>query len=162
MWMTSPRAGRPEAAALIWDWRAETPAAPKAESAGRARLHGSLQALVAAAIGGAIFVWLSQTVGTVVLTVAAIVGFSALVAPTTLYAAIQRLFMLLGQWTGRALAWVMLVPLFYLFFFPFGLLFRRGRRDRMRRWFDGEDAGSSYWEPHEGITAASAARTRQY
>jgi len=55
---------------------------------------------------------------------------------------------------------LLLVPIFYLAFAPFGLLLRRGRRDRLRRRLDPEAA--SHWEPHEGPTAGSGSMRRQY
>ena len=70
------------------------------------------------------------------------------------------MFLRLGHWTGIALAWLLLVPIFYLAFLPFGLLLRRGRRDRLRRRLDPDAV--SYWEPHDGPTAASGSRDRQY
>ena len=44
---------------------------------------------------------------------------------------------------GRLLAVLFLTPVFWLFFVPFGLLLRAGRRDRLERWFD--PAAPSYW-----------------
>ena len=41
----------------------------------------------------------------------------------------------------------MKIPLFYIFFLPFGKLLRRGRRDRMQRYSDEE--AKSYWETPE-------------
>jgi hypothetical protein len=50
------------------------------------------------------------------------------------------------------------VPIFYLLFAPFGELLRRGRRDRLHRYF--EPDAESYWEPHMVIRSSS--RERQY
>jgi hypothetical protein len=66
----------------------------------------------------------------------------------------------IGRRIGRALTWLLLVPLFYLFFLPFGLLFRRGRRDRLKRYFDRE--ATTYWETLEGPTAASSSHETQW
>jgi hypothetical protein len=121
---------------------------------------GSLQAFGVGALGGAIFLFWSPATGRVVLGVAAIVLLAALVSPTGLYAGIRQLLLTLGRWTGQALTWALLVPLFYLVFLPFGWLFRRGSRDLLKRYFDPEAA--TYWEPHEGATAASESRQRQY
>jgi hypothetical protein len=121
---------------------------------------GSLQAFGVGALGGAIFLFWSPATGRVVLGVAAIVLLAALVSPTGLYAGIRQLLQTLGRWTGQALTWAMLVPLFYLVFLPFGWLFRRGSRDLLKRYFDPE--AETYWEPREGATAASKSRQRQY
>jgi hypothetical protein len=63
---------------------------------------------------------------------------------------------------GRLLTWVLLVPLFYAFFLPFGALLRRGRSDRLARRFDA--GATSYWEPRESRrpTHASGQLDRQY
>jgi hypothetical protein len=152
-------AGRPEAAAAIWSWE-ERPGTPHGETAGSARRRGLLRAIVVLAMGGLLFAFWSRTLGTVVLVVGGVIGFSALISPTGLYAGVEGLFVALGRWTGRGLTWLLLVPLFYLFFLPFGLLLRRGRRDRLKRYLE-QDA-ESYWEPHSGATAASSSRMRQY
>jgi hypothetical protein len=152
------QAGRPEAAATIWDWHKPSSDAPAA--AGRPRLRGLLRGAVVVAFGLLVLTLWSRSVGMVVLTIAGVILFSALVSPTVLYAGIERIFAALGRWTGQAINWVLMVPLFYLFFLPFGLLFRRGRRDRMKRFFDAE--AETYWEPHAGPTASSASRVRQF
>lgn len=153
-------AGRQEAAAVIWNWREKASATPAPGSNARARARGMLQGAIGGAIGGGIYWWWSQTIGTIVSTIAAVVFLSALISPGGLYAAVQRLFGTLGYWTGTALTWILMPALFYIFFLPFGALFRRGGRDRLRRYFDRE--AESYWEVHAGPTAASASRERQY
>ncbi|MEN8183458.1 MAG: hypothetical protein ABFS46_13085 [Myxococcota bacterium] len=158
--VAEPRPGRPEAAAAIWDWkeRAQEAAAPPA--AGRARLRGGVQALVAVAFGAGLWALSLRIPAFVAFSLGGLVGVSALLAPTTLYAGIERGFQALGHWTGRLLGWLLLVPIFYGFFAPFGLLFRRGRRDRLQRFR--EPTATSYWEPHEGDRVASASHRRQY
>ena len=64
------------------------------------------------------------------------------------YAAIGRGLALLGHGIGRLLAIVLLTPLFWLVFVPFGRLLRGGRRDKLERWFD--VAAPSYWHRREG------------
>lgn len=156
------KAGRAEAAAVVWDWRerGKRTTGSTGKSAARARLRGLAQAAVAALFGAAILVFWSRTIGTVVLAVASIVCLSALVSPLGLYAAIERLFLWLGHATGRLLTWILLAPVFYGFFVPFGLLLRRGRRDRLQRRL-APDA-PTYWEAHAGLTAASSSYEKQY
>jgi hypothetical protein len=151
-------AGRPEAAAAIWNWREDAQAS--APSARSARWRGVLRGALVASVGLLLFAFWSTRVGAVVCIVAGVILFSALVSPTGLYAGVEGLFAALGKWTGQALTWIVMVPLFYLFFLPFGLLLRRGRRDRLKRYFESD--APSYWEPHEGPTASSASRVRQY
>ncbi len=156
MRMPGPRAGSPEAADAIWDWRREGAAIP--EEASPARLRGALQAL-----GGGVFGFVAHSLGwntiaLVALSLAGLLLLSLLLSPTGLYTARERLFAATGRAAGRITTWLVMVPLFYLFFLPFGRLLRRGRRDRLKRSFD--RAAGSYWQPHPEVTAAS--RERQY
>lgn len=154
----APLPGRAEAAAASWEWR-RTPAT-RGDEAGRKRLRGVIQALATAAVG-AILLFLSlRGLAFLAFGLGGLVGVSALVAPLSLYAAIERAFLALGRGTGWLLGWVLLVPVFYLFFAPFGRLLRRGRRDRLQRRLD-RDA-PSYWEPHRGMRVASDSHRRQY
>ena len=159
--MTGTPAGRPEAAEAIWNFTAdERAAAVPAAVPGRVRLRGSLQALVGVGVGVVFFLFVSPTLGRIVMGIAGFILLSALVSPTVVYAGIEKLFDSLGHLLGRAMTWLLMVPLFYLFFLPFGLLFRRGRRDRLRRYSERDAA--TYWERREGPTAASHSRERQY
>ncbi len=153
------RAGRPEAAAEIWSWREPRVEASR-ESPQRARALGSLQALGTAALGALLFVYWSRIIGTLVLSLSGLVLAAALISPSGLYRAIRRGFSALVRLTGHAMTWILMVPIFYLIFLPFGLLFRRGRRDRLKRYF--ETDATSYWEPHEGPTASSQNYDRQF
>ena len=158
--MSQGRAGRPEAAAAIWDWRGPAGSEGVPGGAGSARLRGALRAAVVAAAGLALLLLGFPTPARLVFGVAALVLLAALLSPTGLYFGLERLFAALGRATGRVLTWVLMTPLFYLFFLPFGLLFRRGRRDRLRRFVD--PSATTYWEPHDGPTAASGSQERQY
>jgi len=96
----------------------------------------------------------------VVLSTAALILVSALFSPGGVYATLERMLVAIAQRLGRALTWVLMVLLFYLFFTPFGMVFRRGKRDSMKRFFDSE--AETYWEPHEGLTAASSSHESQF
>ncbi len=147
------RVGRPEAAAAIWSW--QTPEPPKEpQTSAHLRRRGAIQA-VAGFVAGSIF-WLLEVkaLAAVALTIASFVLLSSLLSPTGLYGAIDRAFHALGQWIGRGLTWLLLPTLFYLVFFPFGVLFRRGRRDAMKRFFEAES--ETYWSPHRGKAEQSS------
>jgi hypothetical protein len=157
--MPSARAGRPEAAAAIWSWRERAPAPDPARGA---RLRGSLQALATATAASAVM-WLgSRGIAQAMFAFAALVLLAALLSPGGLYAGLQRLFAATGQRIGRILTVALLVPLFYAFFVPFGLLRRRGRRDRLARRFDA--GAATYWESRESDDSriASEQLERQY
>jgi hypothetical protein len=169
--MPEARRGRPEAAAAIWTSRIATNqswastaggGAPRSverpASSGRARLRGLVQAAAGAAVGTLVLLFVSRIAGTVVLTIAGLIGLAALLSPLGLFAAIERLFASLGHQVGRALTWILLPGIFYLFFVPFGALFRRGRRDAMKRFFEAD--AETYWKLREAPAGASEGRYR--
>lgn len=148
------------ASEVIWDpegKRRSTPALARgSESAARARRRGLLRAVVACAVGAAIFVLWSPRFGGAVLAFGAVVGGSALISPTGLYAGLEKLFAWTGRLAGQAMAWIVLVPTFYVVFLSFGAFFRRGRRDRLRRFFETDTP--SYWKVHPDRPASDLAR----
>ncbi len=157
--MEANRPGRPEAAAVIWNWQEGD--RPDAEGPPHgSRLRGVLQASIGASVGAGVFWFVSQTFGTVIFVIAATIAFAALVSPSGLYALIERAFAALGRGIARLLTWVLLPGIFYLFFVPFGLLFRRGQRDSMKRFFD--PSADSYWSDRSAGVVASASRARQF
>ena len=111
------------------------------------RREGVVRALVGAAVGGVLFYFGAPILARVAWVGAAFVLLAALASPDGLYAAIGRGLALLGHGIGRLLAIVLLTPLYWLFFVPFGRLLRAGRRDRLERWFD--PAASTYWHRRE-------------
>ncbi len=156
----SPRPGRAEAAALIWQWDKPSASGIASSSYSAERKRGSLQAAVGAVMGG-LFVWMGWSkLAWGLFAVAGLLLTSVLLSPGGLYATLDRFARGVAQRVGRACMWILMVPVFYGFFFPFGLLFRRGKRDRLKRFFQPEAA--TYWEPHEGPTAASSSHINQF
>ena len=158
--MAEEFAGRPEAAAEIWVWRPAPPPPPPAT--GRVRIRGALQAAVGLSVAGTLAWFGHRTPALVIGSVASVIGLSAMLSPLGLFAAIEHAFTVLAGWIGKALTWVLLPLIFYVFFVPFSALFRRGRRDAMRRFFDRE--ATSYWTVRgaAGGRTASASHERQY
>jgi hypothetical protein len=155
------RSGRPEAAAAIWSQgRGRALAPARQRSARDPRLRGALQGAIGAALGAAILAFWSRTLGTIVLSLSTLVFLCAMASPTGLYASLQALFAATGRATGTLLTWILMPLVFYGFFLPFGLLFRRGPRDRLSRWF--EPGEPSYWAPHQGPRTGSPHRDRKY
>ncbi len=111
-------------------------------------------------VGVVFFLFLSHLVGALVLGIGSLVLLSALLSPRGVYAGIDGVFDRVAKTLGRAMTWLLMVPLFYLFFFPFGALLRRGKRDRLQRRFEAE--AESYWEAREGAKAGSGSRLKQY
>lgn len=156
MAIATPRSGAPQASAAIWRWRASESPAETAAPVGRIRLRGSLQASAGGAFGLGLWLIGARSIATVAFALAATVLVSALASPTGLYAGLQRFFDASGRVIGRAMNWIVMAPIFYLFFVPFGKLLRRGRRDRLHRRFDAE--AKTYWEPHTPVPTSSLER----
>lgn len=154
--MPTRRAGAPSASAAIWRWRAAEAQAEPAAPAPRVRLRGSLQATAGAAFGLACWWFGARGIATVAFALAGLVLLSALASPTGLYAVLQRFFDASGRVLGRVMSWVVMLPIFYLFFVPFGWLLRRGRRDRLHRSFDAQ--ATTYWEPHTPMRSSTIER----
>lgn len=151
--------GRPEAAAAIWNW--QTAGGEPEGAALRSRQRGAVQSLVAAAIGAGLYLLLEwHTAAIVVWSITGLVLASALVSPTGLFAAIERGFSQLGAWVGAALTWIVMPPVFYLIFLPFGLMFRRGRSDALKRYTDAE--ATTYWKDRDPEWEATRSRERPF
>lgn len=153
------RPGRPEAAAAIWHWR-EAEQSPDRE-AGQARRRGAIQAAIGAAVAVGLYAGLGWTIASVVVaSIAGLLGITALVSPTRLYAAIERGTSAFAGWVGKGLTWIVMPPVFFLIFLPFGLLFRRGRRDAMKRFYDAD--APSYWVVRDPEREATRSRERPF
>jgi hypothetical protein len=130
---------------VIWSPEADAGRKPTPTAGPSVRLRGLLQGVASAAVG-ALFWWLGwRGIAVVAWALGGSVSLAALLSPGLLYAAFERLFASTGRIVAGALTWVILLPIFYLFFYPFGVLFRRGRRDRLQRFY--EPGAESYWEP---------------
>jgi hypothetical protein len=158
--LEEPNCGRPEAADAIWSWQEVGNTRSDDEARARARRKGVIQGIVAIIVATLFFLFWSRTVAGIVYTIGAVTLFAALVSPLGLYAAIESLIVRLGMLLGVLTTWLMLVPTFYLIFLPFGILFRRGRRDRMRRFY--EPDAPTYWTVREEKSLEPSSWANQY
>ena len=153
--------GRPEAAAVVWNPLGESePGESSGLAARTARRRGAVQALVAAAAATLLFFFWSPLAARIVSTIALLLLLCSQASPLGAYARIERGFAALGRWTGEGLTVVLMTIVFYLLFLPFSVLFRRGQRDSMKRYYERER--DSYWETRDSDHTASASHTRQY
>lgn len=155
-----PRPGRPEASAAVWDWRGERSPVAAEDPAARHRRHGVIQALVGALIGTLVFFFWHPWIAYLAWSLSAVTLAAALLSPQRAYAAIGRGVAAFSRGVGRVLGYVLLVPLFFLFFTLFGRLFRRGRRDRLERFF--EPGAASYWKRRRDGRRTLADYERQF
>lgn len=125
---------------VAWPWK--TASVPAGPSAGTLRAEGVVRGAIGLIIGTALYFW-KPPLAYVAWSLSGFVLLAALASPGGLYAAIGRGLARFGEWVGRFLAVVLLTPVFFLFFLPFGRLTRWGKRDKLERWFDRE--ATSYW-----------------
>ncbi len=145
------RRGSDRAAAVIWDWKREG-STDTAVHTSRLRTRGCLQGAVGLAIAGGIHALGHPTLALIVAAIGSFTLLSALVSPGGIYASIERGLQVFARRVGQVVGWIVLLPIYFGFFLPFGLLFRRGARDPMRRRFEA-DVGS-YWnvrQPDEDV-----------
>jgi hypothetical protein len=155
--MTPVRKGNPEAANAIWQ---RDVVVIEPESVSRLRRRGLLRSLFPAAVGATFYYFDSHGAAMLLFATAAILVAASIASPRGLLPAIERGVTSLAEMFARALTWLIMTLVFFLFFVPFGLLMRRGERDHLRRKFDPDAA--TYWEPCEGTTVASKSLERQY
>lgn len=158
--MSEPRPGRPEAAAAIWQWRQVESTSGGRPSARALRIRGTIQSLIAATVATFFWFFWSRTVAGAVFGVAAVLLTSALFSPRGVYATIERAVDALGHSVGTAVTWITMAITYHLFFLPFGLLFRRGQKDAMKRSFEADAA--TYWIVRGEGRRVSPSRKRQY
>ena len=156
----SHQQGRSEAARAIWDWRGVKDVAAGRKHRRRARLRAGVQTLVAAGLGALFFLFGSRILPVIIWSIAGLLLVVALVSPDRLYPRIQNLMDRLGRAFGTILTWILLVPLFYLFFTPFGLLMRPGSRDRLERRL--EAGVPTYWKKKVGTLLSPDSYRRQF
>jgi hypothetical protein len=143
-------------ARTVWDWRktgaAEDAGADRRRHVAAARREGLARAAVGVVAGGLIWLW-KPVLGTVVLGVTLALLLIALASPRGAYRAIAIGLRRFGHTVGLAVTWVLMTLIFYLLFFPVGLVLRG--LGRLGLTFGAELGRASYWEPvaWERITA---------
>ena len=151
--------GRAEAAALMWKWQNSDAASGEA-SVDALRKRGMMQGAVGLVIAGFFFAIGWKIMSAVVATIGTLTLILALASPGRAYAAIDRMLQKLSGAVGGAVAWLVLMPVFIGFFVPFGLIFRRGEKDPMKRQF--APGATSYWREREADDDMEGRRKTQF
>jgi hypothetical protein len=157
-----PRTGDPRAADAIWNWRdargGQAGHAP--DAAAHAQREGTIRAIVGAVIGVVIFLFWHRPLAWVVWSIAALTFGAAVLSPVGIYRWIQVGVNRLAEWVSSILTWLVLPIFFFVFCFPFGAVARRGRNDRLERWFD--RGLPSYWKRRKDHDRNAAFYERQF
>lgn len=131
------------AAEAIWRWQQPT---VDVNDERVFRRRGLVRAAVASCAAALLYGWGHAPLATVAAIVALFTATLAVTSPSGGYRGLERGLARLSNVVGRVVAWLVLLPVFFGFFVPFGLLFRRGSRDSMKRSF--EPQSTTYWQAH--------------
>ncbi len=135
----SVQRGSETASATIWNWRGGDERA----EARRARIGGALRGVIGGLVGGAMFLLGHVGIAYVAWSLSGGLALLALLSPLGAHAVVLRAMNAAGRMVGTLVGWILLTPVYFFFFVPFRVLFRRGTRDRMNRRIDPD--ATSYW-----------------
>jgi len=108
-----------------------------------------VQAAVAAGVA-ALLAYRGHHVAPAILgTLATFLVISSLLVPKAFFA-FEAFGRKLGEWVGVALGWLLLVPMYYLVFFPGRILLGLMRRDPLRCTFPAPEV-RSFWVPRKPV-----------
>jgi len=147
----------------VWNWQNDGAEEARQVALGRSSLRkqGLLHAFIGFFVGSVFYFAFNLVIlSLIVISLSSITFFAALFSPDGLYHKIQAFFAWLGTWIGKFLTILLLTPIFYLFFLPFGFLFRRGKNDRMKRFFEVD--ATSYWRQREKVKHTAVSYERLY
>lgn len=156
------RVGRPEAAAVCFDWQPKPTVEPEPEGseAMAARKRGLKQSIITATLAAALYYFLSTAVGTMVFYVACFLLASSLLTPLSIYAAVERIVAWIAHRFETGVTWLLMRLIFHLIFAPFGKLFRAGLKDPLKRYLEPDLA--SYWNVRSAEPVTAESRKRLY
>lgn len=138
---------RPAAQDIAWPTAVSAAKAPAHDGAAEVRRSGLLRGGVGLVAGGILFALGHPLLAGIAATIGGLTAVLALVSPLGAYAALDGLMRKFGVLVGKIMTVLVMVPIFGLFFVPFGLLFRRGAKDPMHRAL--EPSAPSYWRVRE-------------
>ena len=154
----SPRPGLPEAARLVWT--GDDPPDARGPEIRRARRQALLRGGISLALAALLFLVGWRIVGAIALALGTLTLLAGFLSPQGLHRHLDRLFLGLVALIGRLMTWLVLTPVYLLVFLPYGALFRRGRRDRLLRWYEPE--ASTYWKEREPASDRAHRHSRQF
>ncbi len=147
------------ASAVIWNWKTLS-LESEGPSAGSLRTRGLVQGVIALLVGGVFHYFDLTLMSYIAFSLGAIFAMSALFSPTGLYATLDRGGQKLGIYLGNLVKWLLLPLLYFGFFLPFKVMFRKGKKDTLKRYYD--SASSSYWSDREEDRLAPGTRKVQF
>jgi hypothetical protein len=135
-------------AKTVWPWA--TPPGEDVPGGISPRKKVTITTPIAYAIAGLLYLWLDHLVGPIlVVVIATSIAFCGFFIPPA-YAAIERFFLRFAVWVAAALTWILLVPVFYMIFFPAGIFLTLRGKDPMERACPTDKP--TYWSKRPPIT----------
>jgi hypothetical protein len=141
----------------IWRWK-ETSIPTVKKSPLRPARRAAIQAVIVAGIGGFFHARDHKGMAFFLFSVAGFLLISGLFF-SPLFLEFERLGKKFGQWFGAALTWMLLVPMFFIVFFPGRLILWLIRKDPMNRGFPSKE--ETYWIPRPPVEKIGQ-YTKQY
>ncbi len=129
-----------------WNWQEDSrPGTGNQNNRGPLLRQALLQSAIMALVGLFLFFVIGHLLmGKIVMVLAAVVLLLGILIPAA-YARVHAFGQTLGQWVGRILLYVLMIPFFYLFMTPVALFLRLQKRDPLQRGL--RDSQWTYWIP---------------
>ena len=146
-----------EVTAVVWRWK-ESSSVKAAKSSARPALRAVIQAAIVGAIGWFALSREHKGMAIFLISIAAFLFISGLFIPW-LFLAFEKFGKKFGQGFGVALTWLLLVPTFFIVFFPGRILLGLLRKDPMNLRFPSKE--ETYWVPRPPVKTIEQ-YSRQY
>jgi hypothetical protein len=124
-------ASRPEASAIAWSWRDRAGLAThsRAAEARSLRIRGAVGGVVGFAFAALLyFVGHKLRSAEVVAGIAVVLALLALAAPLTVFKRINHVLQIFARGVATGVSWVLMAFLYYVVFWPIGLVLRAGHK----------------------------------
>jgi hypothetical protein len=122
---------RPEASAIAWNWRARAGLATDslAREARSLRIRGAVGGVVGLAFAALLYL-VGHKVRTaeVVAGIAVVLALLALAAPLTAFKKVNHFLEIFARGVATGVSWVLMTFLYYVVFWPTGLVLRAGHK----------------------------------
>ncbi len=148
------------ASLAVWDPTGADKSEKIAEKTKRIRITAAFQGVIGLVLALLIYLFISEIFGVIVCSIAILLTIVAFVAPITVYEPIKRGMAWLAAMVGLSISFVVLLFLYYLFFVPFGALFRRGDRNKLALGF--ASGKSSYWVDRTLSSGEPSGKKKKY
>lgn len=136
-----------EVTAVVWRWK-ESSAAHAVQTHSKPALRAVIQAVIVGGIGAFVLSRGHKGVAIFLISISAFLLISGLFIPW-LFLGFEKFGKKLGQWVGGALTWLLLMPTFFILFFPGRILLWATGKDPMHLKFPSREA--TYWTPRPPV-----------